>query len=217
MKNNIYWIGGSSCSGKSTCARLICEKHDFQLYKTDDYAFGKYMFGLQDDSKYPAIVKYRNMILEGMDAFVKRDVGKSFNAFIEYCFEVFPLLLTDITNLTLQKSIVVEGAHILPGLLKSYSCTTNSIFLVCSKEHQRKIWLAEMGEKIIGGHPGEIENFRKAKNKKQIETVRVELHDRIARYIFENAQKEHMECIFNDSDKSIEELVRIVSTKFLLC
>lgn len=34
---NIYYIGGSPCSGKSTIAEMIAKKYDLHYFKVDDY------------------------------------------------------------------------------------------------------------------------------------------------------------------------------------
>lgn len=33
----IYYIGGSPCSGKSTTAEILSKKHDLYYFKIDDY------------------------------------------------------------------------------------------------------------------------------------------------------------------------------------
>ena len=77
MNSNVYWIGGSSCSGKSSCAKKLSEKYNIFLYNTDEYAFGKYMFGLEDISRYPAIEKYKNQLCSGIENFIQRDTEKN--------------------------------------------------------------------------------------------------------------------------------------------
>lgn len=34
---NIYFIGGSPCSGKSTVAEILSRKYDLHYFKVDDY------------------------------------------------------------------------------------------------------------------------------------------------------------------------------------
>ena len=46
----LYIIGGSPCSGKSTIAEMIAEKYDFNYFKVDDY-LEKYMKKAQEDGK----------------------------------------------------------------------------------------------------------------------------------------------------------------------
>ena len=40
-ENHIWWIGGVTCSDKSTVARLIAERTERQVYSTDDH-FGQH-------------------------------------------------------------------------------------------------------------------------------------------------------------------------------
>jgi hypothetical protein len=188
INNKILWIGGSSCSGKSSCAKLISEKHNLLLYNTDNFAFGKYMFQLEDESKYPSIAKYKNILLKGLDDFIKINSDDLLLDFLNYCYEIFPFLLNDIKILLKDNHVLVEGAHILPELIKDYSSANTRIFLISTKEQQRKIWLKEMSSQIPGGHPEEIDNFNKSKNKKQIEEKRVEFHNHIAMHIKKQCQ-----------------------------
>ena len=38
LRNEIvYWIGGSTCAGKSTLAQMYAEKHELELYSCDEY------------------------------------------------------------------------------------------------------------------------------------------------------------------------------------
>lgn len=34
---NVYYIGGSPCSGKSTTAEILSKKYDLYYFKVDDY------------------------------------------------------------------------------------------------------------------------------------------------------------------------------------
>ena len=38
-KQDIYWIGGSPCSGKSTIAEIIAKKNDLAYFKCDDFMY----------------------------------------------------------------------------------------------------------------------------------------------------------------------------------
>ena len=186
MGNTIYWIGGSSCSGKSTCARLLAKERHCILYNTDEYAFGKYMFGLPNIREYPAIENYRNQLCEGVESFIRRETDSSYQSFINYCYEVFPFLRRDILELSQQNTVIVEGAHILPELLSN---DEKSIFLISAEEHQRTIWLKEMNQEIAGGNEYEINDYKKIIDKKAFENARIGLHQKIANHIREESIK----------------------------
>jgi len=211
---NVYWIGGSSCSGKSTCAEIVSKKYGIELLQTDHYCFGKYMFDNEKIDSFKAIKKYRDMILAGIDTFATTDAAISYVAFIEYCAEAFQLLKVDIEERSKNHALIVEGAHILPELIKGYSNTENCIFLISSRNQQRSIWKKEMTREIPGGHPGEIESFNNAKNKQLVEETRIAFHDKIADHIRNSSSITDTQCIYVDNDKKVDELVFLIEQKF---
>ena len=216
MHNNVYWIGGSSCSGKSSCAKKMSAKYGMYLYNTDEYAFGKYMFALEDISKYPAIEKYKNQICAGVENFIHRDTDISYKAFIDYCHEVFPLLVKDIEELSKKQSVIVEGAHILPELISALNQKSNCIFLISSEEQQRDIWLKEMHKEISGGNEHEINDYEQTENKKLFEKTRIDLHQKIAEHIQREAEKSNMKTIIVNKGNSFEKILETVETQVFI-
>jgi hypothetical protein len=204
--NNAYWIGGSSCSGKSSAAARIAERFRLNLYRTDEHAFGKHMFGLPDDAAFPAISRYKGMILEGIDAFARRDAGVSFRAFLDYCVEVFPLLCDDVRGLAEQGPTIVEGAHVLPELVYSRAAPGKAVFLVGAGDFRNKIWLSEMAGEIPGGNPYEMESYRSSANKGLIEKRHAQLHDAIAHHVKHAAARYDLRVLECDGGMAEEEL-----------
>jgi uridine kinase len=196
QSKTVYWIGGSSYSGKTSTAKRIAERFGLTLYRTDEHAFGKYMFAIGDEKKYPHIVHYRDLLLGGMDAFFRRSESELLESFLYYCREVFPLLLNDVKSLAQLRPVLVEGAHILLEFIAENG--VNSIFLVNTREQQKRIWRLEMEGKIPGGHPGEIENYRRATDKKQIEQWRTSFHHSLAQYIERTAKENALKVIIID-------------------
>jgi 2-phosphoglycerate kinase len=184
---HIYWIGGSSCSGKSSCAKALAANYALALYRTDEHAFGEHMFNLSNEHDFPAIVNYRNMILQGIDQFARRKTSLSISAFMLYCREVFGLVLRDLQALPENPPVIVEGAHLLPELVFPYAGNGQAVFLTGTRKFQRNIWLKEMRSEIPGGHRSEIENFRNSPNQKLIEKKHTDFHHAIASYIRKTA------------------------------
>jgi len=214
MNHRIFWIGGSSCSGKSTCANVIANNHNVTLYNTDQYAFGKYMFGLKDINNYPAIEKYKNQLCEGVDSFIHRDNTLTYKSFIDYCHEVFPFIMTDIIELSKHNDVIVEGAHVLPELLNQTNKNEKSIFLISTESQQRTIWLKEMNREIAGGNSNEIEDYQKAHDKKAFENTRIGLHQKIAEHIKKEAIKNGQAYVIVNNDPSKEKISEIVMEHF---
>jgi len=174
------------------------------------------MFGNPKIDSFKALKKYRDMIMAGIDTFATTDVTISYNAFMEYCAEAFQLLLIDIEEKSKDHALIVEGAHILPELIKDYLNTEKCIFLISSMEQQRSIWKKEMNMEIPGGHPGEIESLKTATNKKLVEETRIEFHDKIAQHIQKSSIINDTQYIYVDNDKTIGELVFLIEQKFNL-
>ncbi len=216
MNHNIYWIGGSSCSGKSFCANAIAEKSNLTLYNTDHYAFGKYMFGLENIRNYPAIEKYKNQLCEGVDSFVQRDISITYRAFIDYCHEVFQFIKNDIAKLSKHNSLVIEGAHVLPELLLKRNENEKCIFLISTETQQRTLWLKEMNGEIAGGNENELTDYQKTTNKKAFENTRIGLHQKIAEHIQMEAIKNDLAYLIIDNDSSKENILETVMKHFEL-
>lgn len=214
MAHFVYWIGGSSCSGKSTCARLISEKHHCALYNTDEYAFGKYMFGFDNIHQYPAIEKYKDMLCEGVIDFINRDTSISYQAYLDYCHEVFPLIRNDIIQLSRRNNVIVEGAHILPELQVELCNSDKSVYLISSEEQQRNIWLKEMNKEIVGGNEHEINDYRQIEDKESFVNSRIGLHQEIAGHIKREAIKNKLNYIIVNNDISIFELQKLIESLF---
>ncbi len=51
QRPNVRWLIGSSCSGKSTIARVLTQPADVALYDMDEAVFGRYRF---DADRHPA-------------------------------------------------------------------------------------------------------------------------------------------------------------------
>ena len=214
MSNGIYWIGGSSCSGKTTYAKMISELYGFALFNTDHYAFGKYMFGLESIENYPAINNYKKQICEGVDKFINRDTFITYSSFVDYCYEVFPFLLKDINDLSQSNNVIVEGAHLLPELLNNAPNTNNIVFLISTEEQQRNIWLKEMHNEIQGGNENEINDYQNTPFKKQFEDTRIKLHVKIAEHIEKKAIESNLNYIVVDKDSSTDKIFNSIIKLF---
>jgi hypothetical protein len=204
--DNAYWIGGSSCSGKSSAAARIAKRFRLNLYHTDEHAFGKHMFGLPNDAAFPAISRYKGMIMEGIDAFAQRDAGVSCRAFLDYCAEVFPLVCDDVRGLTEQGPTIVEGAHLLPELVRLRAVPGKAVFLFTPGDFREKLWLSEMAGEIPGGNPYEIENYRNSKNKGLIQEKHAQLHDAIAHHLKHAAARYDLPVLECDGGMTEEKL-----------
>ena len=110
---NIYFIGGSPCSGKSTVAEILAEKYDLYYFKVDDFLEEYTKMGTakgceickKQEEMSPEAIWMREPQLQCEEEF----------AFYE---EVFEFVLEDLKKID-AKGIITEGAAYLPKLMKA--------------------------------------------------------------------------------------------------
>lgn len=129
---NIYWIGGSPCSGKSTIAEKLAHEFSLQYYKCDDHMMNHIAKGAQNDilimKKYADMSKDENWF---------RDIDSQVNDVIEFYRKSFDFILADLSKLPMGKTVLVEGSAILPELIKKHLIDPKKyICLVPSPEFQ---------------------------------------------------------------------------------
>lgn len=214
LGHSVYFIGGSSCSGKSSIAKAIAEKSNLVLYRTDDHAFGKHMFELADTHDRPSTEKYRRQLCAGVDAFIRADTDTLYRAFIDFCHEVYPFLMKDIGELSKKGGVIVEGTHILPELLHDESKKNQYIFLISTEDQQRRLWLMEMSKEAAGGNEYEINDYMRTDDKRAFENARVGLHQRIAEHIKNEAIRNDMDYAIVDRDTPLSRVQATVERHF---
>lgn len=110
---NIYYIGGSPCSGKSTIASLLSEQYGLAYFKVDDH-LERYMALAAADGK-PCCLAAQKMTPEEI---WMRDPGLQCREELEIYQEIFPYIQADLATLDAPRGILTEGAAFLPLLMK---------------------------------------------------------------------------------------------------
>jgi uridine kinase len=130
--NNIYWIGGSPCSGKSSIAEKLAREFSLLYYKCDDHMMSHINRGAQNDilimKKYSVMSKDENWL---------RDIDSQVTDVLEFYRNSFDFILEDLAQTPLDKVVLVEGSAILPELIKKHSIDPKKyICLVPTPEFQ---------------------------------------------------------------------------------
>ncbi len=122
--DHVLWIGGSPCSGKSSVAEMLADRHGLAMYRCDD-AFFEHEKRI-DPAIQPTFHKIANMT---WNEIWMRPVGVQVAEEIECYREEFDMIVADL--LTYPKpspvcapavcapAVIAEGAALLPGLLSS--------------------------------------------------------------------------------------------------
>jgi len=201
---NIYYIGGSPCSGKSTIAELIAKKYGFCYFKVDDF-LEKYM-GLGAEKGYEICSKQSKLSFEQI--FMQNSELLCEEELQTYC-EMYEFIKADLQAISSEKGIIAEGAAFLPKLMKQdnildsrYICITpTKEFQV---EHYRKReWLPY----ILDGCSDKEKVFQNWMDRDAL----------FAEDVRQQCKALDYKSIVTDGAVSIEEMLQMVCEHFGFC
>lgn len=109
----ITFIGGSPCSGKSTVAQILADRHNLRYFKVDDH-LDRYLQAAAAQGK-PACQRATRMT---PDEIWMRDPRLQCQEELRIYEEIFDLILADLAALGSQQDIITEGAAYLPSLMQ---------------------------------------------------------------------------------------------------
>nr|WP_294486928.1 hypothetical protein [uncultured Anaerosporobacter sp.] len=115
---DIYYIGGSPCSGKSTVAEIIAQKYGIHYYKVDDYFESFTIKGAK--LHYPICTKQTELSPEQI--WMRDSVLQNEEEF-QYYHEIFEFIQTDLLKYNEPRPIITEGAAYLPELMRQHNVT----------------------------------------------------------------------------------------------
>lgn len=128
----LYMIGGSPCSGKSTVAAMLAEQFQLTYFKVDE-ALERYM-KMAAESGAKICKKVAKMSPE--EIWMRDPEEQCKEEFMIY-EEIFPFVRADIANLCKKENVIAEGAAYLPWLLEKEKISKNRyLTLVPEREFQ---------------------------------------------------------------------------------
>jgi len=129
---NLYLIGGSPCSGKTTITDRIAKTYGLPTYRCDD-AYFEHAKELTPEQ--PVFSRLANASAE---AIWMRPVPLQIEEELEIYREEFPFIVRDLKNLAQSGPIIAEGAALSPSLVATLGIATHqAIWIVPTEEFQR--------------------------------------------------------------------------------
>ena len=118
--DQVYWLGGITCSGKSTTAICIADRLGLELYSTDA-SFDLHLLRVRQDlhpTMYEFVVDARGGI-----AWVRaQDIATQVGIWRRFYGERFTLIVEDLEDLVaLGQAVLVEGVELFPDYVLRYS------------------------------------------------------------------------------------------------
>lgn len=137
--DNIYWIGGSTCCGKSTITEMLVKEHGFKYYKCDDLLERYIAIGIKKGNKLMKTINARTQ-----DETWMRDVSEQVEEIFEFYRYALTIIMKDLKKYNKQK-VIVEGSVLLPEFADKmkleknrYICMTASRVFLMDKYKERK-------------------------------------------------------------------------------
>lgn len=133
MLQDVYWLGGSPCAGKSSVADRLVERYRLALYRCDD-AFDRHMAQCNTQD-HPTLAAIRTMT---WDEIWMRPVAVQVAAELEAYREEWGLILGDLAHLLQDRPVLVEGCALLPELVAALAPPQRALWFVPTPAFQRK-------------------------------------------------------------------------------
>lgn len=129
---DIYFIGGSPCSGKSTITEVLSEKFDLHYFKVDDYLDKYTKMGAEKGKE----ICSKTVVMSPEQIWMRDPVVQCEEELLFY-EEIFEFILEDLKQMHCKNGIITEGAAYLPKLIKKLNIPTERyISITPSKEFQ---------------------------------------------------------------------------------
>lgn len=110
---NVYFIGGSPCSGKSTVAEMIAAEYGLFYFKVDDFLDDYLKKGTSKGKS--VCTKQSNMTSE--QTWMRAPEIQSVEE-LQFYREIFEFVMEDISGINSNNGIITEGAAYLPELMQ---------------------------------------------------------------------------------------------------
>ena len=134
----IYWIGGSSCGGKSTLARRLADEYGLALYSCDEHYEGH--LGRIADRAPSAMLAVSRMKAE--EIFYTRSVSEQLATYLDVLQEDFHHVRNDLAAFG-DGPVVVEGNQLLPWLVGPLLREQDrAIWVIPTEDFQREQYAA---------------------------------------------------------------------------
>lgn len=124
--NNVYWIGGTACGGKTTMGKMIAEKYNMFYYNADDMINEHKKIAIH--SEQPALCRH----FTNWEEYFNRPIDEYTKWLLDINAEDLSMIIVDLLKIPEEK-IIVEG-HFSPTLIKSIIPYHKVIFLYAEDE-----------------------------------------------------------------------------------
>ena len=198
---NVFWLGGSPCAGKSSISNILANRFDLNVYHVDE-AFDAHSQHL-NPVLHPALTKWgksswNQRWMQSVDSLVKEVIA---------CYrEHFSLIVEDILSVPKGKPVLVEGTALLPSQVAKVLPTRNhAIWIVPTADFQleyysKREWICGVLEQCDDSEAA-FQNW-------------MERDSRFASWVMAEVKALGLEFLEVDGERTIEENAMAIAAHF---
>lgn len=142
---NVFWIGGSACGGKTTVTTLLAQKHGFTPYHPEDLFHEHKKAASTED--HPALLAPSH----GWEWFFNRPMDEYLKALADTSREQFEMVVLELVKLSADSTIVVDGFLLDPWLVTRLAEYNKSVFLYADEKTIRSSFFGRADKQDLVG------------------------------------------------------------------
>jgi 2-phosphoglycerate kinase len=136
-REQVRWIGGTPCAGKTTVAQMLAHQHALRVYHRD--AHQEAYLQRADATRHPALSAALASRAD-WETWYRQSPHTIFEQARRENREAFEFVLDDLEQMPSESAILVEGIGLYPELLKLVSSPEHVVLLVAGEALARKTW-----------------------------------------------------------------------------
>lgn len=200
---SIYWLGGSTCAGKTTISNILAKMYGFAVYHCDEHLSRH--IERSDPRKHPNLNKATvldwNKILQ-----MKED--EYLNWMIGLFTEEYDMIVKDLKDFKDGRPILVEGANLLPWLIwDEMAGTANAVWLIAEEAFYRKHQVKR---------PELFDRIKKCEDPEQALQNYLDCDLAFGKYIKKEAQMLGLKVVIAENESDLMKNIEAVSANFNL-
>jgi 2-phosphoglycerate kinase len=198
---NVFWLGGSPCAGKSSISRVLADRFNLELYHVDETLERRSQY--LDPALQPSLIKWHSSSwnerwMKPIEILLQEAIA---------CYEEhFALILEEIRCMPKHKPLLIEGTALLPSQVAGVLARrSNAVWVVPTAEFQmenysRREWAQAIVQQCDNPEAA-FENW-------------MERDARFANWVIEQVRRSGLELVVVDEKRTIEENAVVIATHF---
>lgn len=200
---NVYWVAGTNCSGKTTMTNFLSQKYDMTVYDSDSKIMEHKAIGSL--SEQPAMLRH----FIDYEWFFNRSVDEYTKWIFDSEEEQMSMIIPDLIKMQSDIPIIVD-VHCFPDILKKISSFNRVAFLIADPKLSRDEYFERQDKLDMYDCIMSLPNPQKS-----LENV-LDVVENIARIEYETAISSGLKCFVRDGCSSVEGTAGLLERHFQL-